>query len=130
MVDSLADPSQLDAGMHPAFEGLQALPFYDEFDLSQVDVLLISQYVSSLEPFCTCVLACRGFVARLAKDVGDAPTAFTSGCSAVCSCVRFLSFPISTPMLWAMDQACTSEPMKIISFERRLRFASVTLVSQ
>lgn len=29
--------------MHPAYDGLAALPFYDEFDLSQVDVLLISQ---------------------------------------------------------------------------------------
>jgi hypothetical protein len=34
---------QLDAGMHPAFDGLAALPFYDDFDLSTVDVLLISQ---------------------------------------------------------------------------------------
>lgn len=34
--------------MHPAFDGLAALPFYDEFDLSTVDVLLISQYVLSL----------------------------------------------------------------------------------
>ncbi|KAF2492425.1 endoribonuclease YSH1 [Lophium mytilinum] len=34
----------LDAGMHPAFEGLAALPFYDEFDLSTVDVLLISHF--------------------------------------------------------------------------------------
>lgn len=34
---------QLDAGMHPAYDGLAALPFYDEFDLSTVDVLLISQ---------------------------------------------------------------------------------------
>jgi hypothetical protein len=34
--------------MHPAFEGLAALPFYDEFDLSTVDVLLISQYVLPL----------------------------------------------------------------------------------
>jgi cleavage and polyadenylation specificity factor subunit 3 len=33
----------LDAGMHPAYDGLAALPFYDEFDLSTVDVLLISQ---------------------------------------------------------------------------------------
>lgn len=29
--------------MHPAYDGLAALPFYDEFDLSTVDVLLISQ---------------------------------------------------------------------------------------
>jgi len=38
-----ADKRQLDAGMHPAYEGLSAMPFYDEFDLSTVDVLLISQ---------------------------------------------------------------------------------------
>jgi hypothetical protein len=31
--------------MHPAYEGLSGMPFYDEFDLSTVDVLLISQYV-------------------------------------------------------------------------------------
>lgn len=36
-------PSQLDAGQHPAYDGLAALPFYDDFDLSTVDVLLISQ---------------------------------------------------------------------------------------
>lgn len=42
--------SQLDAGMHPAKEGFSALPFFDEFDLSTVDVLLISQYVQFL--FC------------------------------------------------------------------------------
>ncbi|KAI9721606.1 MAG: endoribonuclease ysh1 [Chrysothrix sp. TS-e1954] len=34
----------LDAGMHPAYEGLAALPFYDDFDLSTVDVLLISHF--------------------------------------------------------------------------------------
>lgn len=33
----------LDAGMHPAYDGLSALPYYDDFDLSTVDVLLISQ---------------------------------------------------------------------------------------
>ena len=32
--------------MHPAYDGLAALPYYDEFDLSTVDVLLISQYVT------------------------------------------------------------------------------------
>lgn len=31
--------------MHPAKEGFAALPFFDEFDLSTVDILLISQYV-------------------------------------------------------------------------------------
>lgn len=34
---------QLDAGQHPAYDGLASLPFYDDFDLSTVDVLLISQ---------------------------------------------------------------------------------------
>lgn len=33
----------LDAGMHPAKEGILALPYYDNWDLSTVDVLLISQ---------------------------------------------------------------------------------------
>ncbi|KAI4136723.1 MAG: hypothetical protein L6R39_007645, partial [Caloplaca ligustica] len=37
----------LDAGMHPAYDGLGALPYFDEFDLSTVDVLLISQNTSS-----------------------------------------------------------------------------------
>ncbi|KAI9669175.1 MAG: endoribonuclease ysh1 [Trizodia sp. TS-e1964] len=34
----------LDAGVHPAFDGIASLPFYDEFDLSTVDVLLISHF--------------------------------------------------------------------------------------
>ncbi|CAM1504181.1 Fc.00g017720.m01.CDS01 [Cosmosporella sp. VM-42] len=34
----------LDAGQHPAYVGLAALPFYDDFDLSTVDVLLISHF--------------------------------------------------------------------------------------
>lgn len=33
----------LDAGQHPAYDGLAALPYFDEFDLGTVDVLLISQ---------------------------------------------------------------------------------------
>ena len=33
----------LDAGVHPALDGLATLPFYDEFDLSTVDILLITQ---------------------------------------------------------------------------------------
>ena len=33
----------LDAGIHPAKEGLDVLPYYDDFDLSQVDILLITQ---------------------------------------------------------------------------------------
>ncbi|PGH03173.1 endoribonuclease ysh1 [Blastomyces parvus] len=34
----------LDAGMHPAKEGFAALPFFDDFDLSTVDILLISHF--------------------------------------------------------------------------------------
>ncbi|KAG4305104.1 hypothetical protein PORY_001274 [Pneumocystis oryctolagi] len=34
----------LDAGVHPAYNGIAALPFYDEIDLSTVDILLISQF--------------------------------------------------------------------------------------
>lgn len=34
----------LDAGVHPAYSGLESLPFYDDFDLSRVDVLLISHF--------------------------------------------------------------------------------------
>ncbi|CAI4211578.1 unnamed protein product [Parascedosporium putredinis] len=34
----------LDAGQHPAYEGLAGLPFFDDFDLSTVDVLLISHF--------------------------------------------------------------------------------------
>lgn len=33
----------LDAGVHASYEGFAGMPFYDEFDLSTVDVLLISQ---------------------------------------------------------------------------------------
>jgi hypothetical protein len=36
--------------MHPAKEGFSALPFFDEFDLSTVDILLISQYVDCSLP--------------------------------------------------------------------------------
>lgn len=34
----------LDAGVHPAYQGLASLPFYDNVDLSTVDVLLISHF--------------------------------------------------------------------------------------
>ncbi|RMZ88764.1 hypothetical protein DV736_g4006, partial [Chaetothyriales sp. CBS 134916] len=36
----------LDAGMHTGREGMSAMPYFDDFDLSTVDILLISQYVS------------------------------------------------------------------------------------
>ncbi|KAI4860621.1 beta-lactamase-like protein [Hypoxylon rubiginosum] len=34
----------LDAGQHPAYDGLSSLPYFDDFDLSTVDVLLISHF--------------------------------------------------------------------------------------
>lgn len=34
----------LDAGIHPAYSGIASLPFYDEFDLATVDILLISHF--------------------------------------------------------------------------------------
>lgn len=34
----------LDAGVHPGLTGLNSLPFYDEYDLSKVDLLLISHF--------------------------------------------------------------------------------------
>ena len=34
----------LDAGVHPAYRGMASLPFYDEFDLSTVDILLVSHF--------------------------------------------------------------------------------------
>ncbi|AQZ16810.1 YSH1 (YLR277C) and SYC1 (YOR179C) [Zygosaccharomyces parabailii] len=34
----------LDAGVHPAYQGYASLPFYDEFDLAKVDILLISHF--------------------------------------------------------------------------------------
>ena len=59
-----ANGAQLDAGMHPAYEGLSAMPFYDEFDLSTVDVLLISQYVPCPSPCCSVAWVSR----RIAGD--------------------------------------------------------------
>lgn len=34
----------LDAGIHPAHKGMASLPFYDDFDLATVDILLISHF--------------------------------------------------------------------------------------
>lgn len=40
----------LDAGMHTGREGMAAMPYFDDFDLGTVDILLISQYVQSSNP--------------------------------------------------------------------------------
>ena len=42
--------------MHPAKDGFSALPFFDEFDLSSVDILLISQYVKYILPPPNCFI--------------------------------------------------------------------------
>lgn len=34
----------LDAGVHPAYSGMASLPFYDDYDLSEIDILLISHF--------------------------------------------------------------------------------------
>ena len=48
--------------MHTGREGFSALPFYDNFDLSQVDILLISQYVKrSFLPQHLLSLACKRY---------------------------------------------------------------------
>lgn len=33
----------LDCGLHPAYTGIAALPFFDEVDPSSIDLILISQ---------------------------------------------------------------------------------------
>lgn len=38
---------QFDCGIHPAYSGMAALPYFDEIDPSTVDVLLITQLVFS-----------------------------------------------------------------------------------
>jgi len=52
--------------MHPAKEGFSALPFFDEFDLSTVDVLLISQYVHLL--FCLLHIHMGNYEGTIAHD--------------------------------------------------------------
>ncbi|CAG8739587.1 2308_t:CDS:2, partial [Racocetra fulgida] len=42
-ITALGAGNELDAGIHPAYNGLAALPFYDEIDPATVDVLLIKQ---------------------------------------------------------------------------------------
>ena len=53
--------------MHPAYDGLASLPYYDEFDLSTVDILLISQYVTNRSfPWDYCASHDKGGAHRLA----------------------------------------------------------------
>jgi cleavage and polyadenylation specificity factor subunit 3 len=39
-----------DAGLHPSYPGLGALPFIDELDWSTVDAILVTQYVDRIMP--------------------------------------------------------------------------------
>ncbi|KAF2150763.1 Endoribonuclease ysh-1 [Myriangium duriaei CBS 260.36] len=55
----------LDAGIHPAYDGLAALPFYDEFDLSTVDVLLITHFHMDHAASLPYVLAKTNFKGRV-----------------------------------------------------------------
>jgi hypothetical protein len=34
----------MDCGLHPAYTGLSALPFFDTIDPASIDVILITQY--------------------------------------------------------------------------------------
>ncbi|KAK5111476.1 hypothetical protein LTR62_004928 [Meristemomyces frigidus] len=55
----------LDAGIHPAYDGLAALPFYDEFDLSTVDVLLVTHFHMDHAASLPYVLAKTNFAGRV-----------------------------------------------------------------
>lgn len=52
--------------MHTGREGMAAMPYFDDFDLGTVDILLISQYVhhSPLFLFCS-----RGWQWRIADGI-------------------------------------------------------------
>lgn len=39
---------QFDCGIHPAYSGMAALPYFDEIDPATIDVLLVTQYVPLL----------------------------------------------------------------------------------
>ena len=53
--------------MHPAKDGFSALPFFDEFDLSTVDILLISQYVDTF--LFNCLAHCFPFPVERSTDL-------------------------------------------------------------
>lgn len=77
--------------MHPAKEGFSALPFFDEFDLSTVDILLISQYVKISAPVgCSGTLyknACLVFAGKT-RLVSGRELHFVMGCLSAPMCTR------------------------------------------
>jgi hypothetical protein len=58
--------------MHTGREGMSAMPYFDDFDLSTVDILLISQYVN---PF----LAQRCHFSTFGKHLGELEAVYTKG---------------------------------------------------
>ncbi|KAF2860153.1 endoribonuclease YSH1 [Piedraia hortae CBS 480.64] len=55
----------LDAGIHPAYDGLQSLPFYDDYDLSEIDLLLITHFHMDHAASLPFVLAKTNFEGRV-----------------------------------------------------------------
>ncbi|WPH03292.1 Metallo-hydrolase/oxidoreductase [Acrodontium crateriforme] len=55
----------LDAGIHPAYDGIASLPFYDEFDLSTVDILLVTHFHQDHAASLPYVLAKTNFAGRV-----------------------------------------------------------------
>lgn len=77
--------------MHPAKEGFSALPFFDEFDLSTVDILLISQYVNLPAPlgFSGTVYKTAWLVFASENRLGSGREShFVMGCSSASMCTR------------------------------------------
>lgn len=53
--------------MYSGRDGIAALPYFDEFDLSAIDVLLISQYVNFLANLAGNLVFVRGFCGATAS---------------------------------------------------------------
>lgn len=84
--------AQLDSGMHPAKEGFSSLPFFDEFDLSTVDILLISQYVEYTLPLPKTLAHRYTGLSRGATRAARSPLSlveeyYTSVIQALCLCM-------------------------------------------
>ncbi|RVX04686.1 Cleavage and polyadenylation specificity factor subunit 3-I [Vitis vinifera] len=45
IITPLGAGNEFDCGIHPAYSGMAALPYFDEIDPSTIDVLLVTQYV-------------------------------------------------------------------------------------
>ena len=47
---------QLDCGIHPGMSGLESLPFLDEIDTAEIDLLLVSQWVIKMMMITTAII--------------------------------------------------------------------------